>query len=216
MLALNHFGYFPERWLADQMVSAVTATEQEVQLIAWVLAAVVGIGLAAAYEIIANKTWRRPHAIAAPPTTLSPASAVVQEQAPEPDVWLQDAIWRAFNGNWDRTHMNMTDERANRPGADNDTVAILNDMRQHAFDGRLDIWGRQGQGAILRKLGREYWSTHQIELMSILDDDPAGVQTELAMIRQNLDRRDGLRTNRAQVERLWPLANTSALKRRGS
>jgi hypothetical protein len=63
----------------------------------------------------------------------------------ERDVWLADAIWRAFLGTWD---LPPHEERAPEGQSENQRFYDLatKEFRQAAFDGRLPIWAKRSKG----------------------------------------------------------------------
>jgi hypothetical protein len=124
----------------------------------------------------------------------------------ERDVWLLDAVWRAFSGKWTvrSRRGNNKDLNAVEMQRFYDLVARI--FRQRAFDGKLPIWAKSARSDLWLEVPREYWRNHQIDYLTVIDTDipeNVTVEPERHEDSQASDWRHFM-TSRAVVESLWP------------
>jgi hypothetical protein len=129
------------------------------------------------------------------------AAAVAKPKAGavERDVWLQEAIWRVANGNWDGDRSAWAQSQS----ADVRITDAKRAVEQAAIDGKLRTWGADSPSGRLIEIDHKYWETHQIYILSFFHENPEQMYTELSN-HDVLDRRYRLMTSRKQVEELWP------------
>jgi hypothetical protein len=88
----------------------------------------------------------------------------------EYDVWLRDAIWRAYIGIWyvppEGLGQNISESEKQRFA-----MLIIREFRQLAFDGKLPIWGRRKNSTIWQEVPQGFWSDNQIDYIRIAAGD---------------------------------------------
>jgi hypothetical protein len=118
----------------------------------------------------------------------------------ERDVWLSDAIERAFWGQWQRGVADLW------PGIGLESSQRLHDIavkdiRQLAFEGKLPVLGKRSTSDLWEAVPREF----QVSFLSTLLDDPSKLLIEHAMFTgQRVDDWQELMTSWQAVEYLWP------------
>jgi hypothetical protein len=127
----------------------------------------------------------------------------------ERDVWLADAIWRAFLGTWD---LPPHGERAAEGTSENQRFydLVTKDFRQAAFDGYLPIWAKRGNSDLWEELPKEFWKDHQISYLTVIREDPTKLSVENALsptqwrvVGRSATRREFMTSKRA-VDARWP------------
>lgn len=109
----------------------------------------------------------------------------------ERDVWLYDAIWRAYTGQWDYYPQNVDAEKLYK--------AVAANMRQYAYEGKLLIWGKKTPRSVWELLDSHLWKHFDLDWVSFLKHD----KEKMAFKRGNISH-TSLMTSRALVEKLWP------------
>jgi hypothetical protein len=90
-----------------------------------------------------------------------PEPRVLPEAVPSDPKWARDvslagALWRAFQGDW----MNA---KPPKDGLENERFELTADqIRQHAFDGSMPIWGRREGSNLFELVPRVFWQNHAI------------------------------------------------------
>jgi hypothetical protein len=87
-----------------------------------------------------------------------------------------------------------------------------NQIRQHAFDGTLPIWGRRKGSSLFERVPREFWQNHAIESSYSLaskDNRELWVYvTHPLVIGEVINARtmawEDFMTSNEVIERLWP------------
>jgi hypothetical protein len=84
----------------------------------------------------------------------------------ERDVWLREAVWRAFLKIW------HVPEGGLRPGISESekqrfAMLVIGEFRQLASEGKLPIWGRKKDSLIWEPLPRDFWTSNQIDHIAI-------------------------------------------------
>jgi hypothetical protein len=113
-----------------------------------------------AYLVVSH--WRREATLQQPaspnrPPLLETTGGSLPNPAWSRDVSLAGALWRAFDGDWMniRPPQGQLEERRFERTADQ--------IRQHAFDGTLPVWGRRKGSNLFEQIPREFWINHAIE-----------------------------------------------------
>jgi hypothetical protein len=124
------------------------------------------------------------------------------------DVWLSDAIWRAYLGTWyippgdGLQELNVSESEKRRFA-----MLVIRDFRQIASDGTLPIWGWKGTSTIWEKVPNEFWKNNHIEHIQVATNGP---QDEIKAQAENPYEQDTSKewhhfmTSRAAVEQLYP------------
>lgn len=104
----------------------------------------------------------------------------------EPDV----SVWDLFN---------------RMVGDHPDFAKLINQVhkfRQKAFDGLIEVWGRENEYGVRKKLPRGYWEFYSIDIDSLFRDDSHRATTKLAVIANKVSEPKMIRleTVRRQVE----------------
>ena len=137
---------------------------------------------------------------ASPPTTAPPTI--------ERDVWLSDAIWRAYLGIWHIPlgegilELNVSESEKQRFA-----MLVIRDFRQIAFEGKLPIWGWKGDLTLWEEVPRDFWSKNHIEYIAVATNVP---QDEIKAQADNPYKSDTSQewhhfmTSKAAIEQLYP------------
>jgi hypothetical protein len=127
----------------------------------------------------------------------------------ERDVWLLDAIGRAFLGRWERITVEMFGDGVGQESANRLGDLVLNQMRQLAYDGKIRIWGKRFSTDVWREIPPTFWADHQLDWFGFLKGTPEEFKTTVT-VSWAIDNSkvsetwSELMTSRAQVEQLWP------------
>lgn len=116
------------------------------------------------------------------------------------DEWLLGALQYVIHGSWDRP-IAIIGENANN----NKLHATLDEIRQFAADGRLDVWGKEGswQTAIWRKIPKDFWLSNAIDAFDVFRGSAENLKTSQTIGNSGLVFR-ALKINKRQVYELWP------------
>jgi hypothetical protein len=95
----------------------------------------------------------------------------------ERDVWLADAVWRAFLGTWD---LPPHAERAPEGESENQRFydLVTKEFRQAAFDGRLPIWAKRGNSDLWEPVPKAFWKDRRISYLNVVREDPTKLSVE--------------------------------------
>jgi len=120
------------------------------------------------------------------------------------DVWLADAIWRAYLGKWERP-----DHDLNGPGVGEESAQrlhdiVVNEIRQFAFEGKLPIWGKRRGSSLWEPVPKEFWKDNRVNYLTIIHDDPTKILVEGTERFARNDEWQELMTSWQRVEYLWP------------
>jgi hypothetical protein len=124
----------------------------------------------------------------------------------ERDVWLADAIWRAFLGTWD---LPSHEERAPEGESENQRFYDLatKEFRQVAFDGRLPTWAKRRNSDLWELVPKEFWKDYRISYLNVIREDPTKLSVEKeGSLRTSNEWREFM-TSRSTVDTLWPAKN---------
>ncbi|SNT49710.1 protein of unknown function [Tardiphaga sp. OK246] len=122
----------------------------------------------------------------------------------ERDVWLADAIARAFRGEWKRVNVDLTGPGIGVGESQRLYDLVTNDIRQLAYDGKLPVWGKRHNSDLWEPIDREFWKDNQVNYMSIIEDHPAKIRVQRAADHKRNDEWESLMTSWQMVEYLWP------------
>jgi hypothetical protein len=128
---------------------------------------------------------------------------------PTHDVWLFDAIWRAYFGEW--KILQESEHLANEQEYQrlHDLAEI--EIPQKALDGDLPIWGKRNGSHVWEPVPKIFWRTHEIEYLSLTNGSPHKLQiwsTEYP--KRATHEWIELKTSRSVVEQLWKVRNQIA------
>jgi hypothetical protein len=123
------------------------------------------------------------------------------------DVWLRDAIWRAYIGIWyvpqEGLGPNISESEKQRF-----VMLVIREFRQHAFEGRLPIWGWRKGSNIWDEVPKKFWGDNQIDFIQVAKPDhPEDIK---ACANNPLKQPNAsaewshFKTSRAVIERLYP------------
>jgi hypothetical protein len=133
------------------------------------------------------------------------------------DVALSDALWRAFEGAWEkRTKLeHLSNEKSSNPQSRR-FYAMASEIRQKAFDGILPIWAKRPRSNLYESVPKDFWTNHDIQAGYSLHPDSKDIFVyathplivgEVPYSRTNAW--EDFMTNRKTVERLWPRDESS-------
>lgn len=133
----------------------------------------------------------------------SPVSTAVYGKR---NVWLSDAVWRAFLGTWD---LPPHGERAPIGEKENQRFydLVTKEFRQAAFDGQLPIWAKRSNSDLWEDVPEEYWKDHRISYLNVVREDPTKLSVEEAGSFKHSNEWREFMTNRAAVNTIWPAKN---------
>jgi hypothetical protein len=98
-------------------------------------------------------------------------SAITQStpatMADKPDIWLSNAMWRAFLRTDYIPEGGVSSIEITEPEKQRFVMLIIDEFRQLAFDGKLPIWGRGKDPFILGPVPRDFWRRNQIDHVAV-------------------------------------------------
>jgi hypothetical protein len=124
----------------------------------------------------------------------------------ERNVWLADAIWRAFLGTWD---LPPHGERAPEGESENQRFydLVTKEFRQAAFDGHLPTWAKRSNSDLWEVVPKEFWKDHRISYLNVVREDPTKLSVEnVGSLRPSNEWREFMTSKRA-VDAQWPAAH---------
>jgi hypothetical protein len=126
----------------------------------------------------------------------------------EPDIWLSEAMWRAFL----RTDyipeggalsLEITEQERRRF-----VMLIIREFRQLAFEGKLPIWGWSKGHTLWEEVPREFWRGNQIDHVSVARaDHPEDVKARSEQLLMKPDTSaewSHFKTSKAVIEQMYP------------
>jgi membrane protein implicated in regulation of membrane protease activity len=126
----------------------------------------------------------------------------------EPDIWLSNAMWRAFLRTDYIPEGGVSSIEITEPEKQRFVTLIIDEFRQLALDGKLPIWGRGKDPFILEPVPRDFWRRNQIDHVAVARlDHPEEVK---ACAVRPWDKPDTsadwhhFKTSKAVIERLYP------------
>jgi hypothetical protein len=137
------------------------------------------------------------------PIPSRPIDGLASASKPTHDVWLFDAIWRAYFGEWKilREGEQLPSEQEYQRLHD---LAEFH-LPQRAFDGDLPIWGKRNTLGLWEPIPKTFWQTHNIHYLSLINRSPPKVEiwSTTHPIRPTYEWIE-LKTSRPVVDQLWP------------
>jgi hypothetical protein len=127
----------------------------------------------------------------------------------ERDVWLADAIWRAFLGTWD---LPPHAQRAPEGESENQRFydLVTKNFRQAAFDGRLPTWAKRRHSDLWEVVPQEFWKDHRISYLNVVREVPTKLSVEKAgSLRASNEWREFMTSKKAVDAHPWPSAGSS-------
>jgi hypothetical protein len=123
----------------------------------------------------------------------------------ERDVWLADAIWRAYLGKWERPDRDLSG-----PGVGATVAQALHDLavheiRQLAFEEKLPVWGKRRGSTLWEPVPPGFWQENRVNYLTILRDEPSAILIERIPRHERNDEWQELMTSKRAVESLWPV-----------
>jgi TIR domain len=134
----------------------------------------------------------------------------------ERDVWLADAIWRAFLGTWD---LPPHGQRVPEGECENQRFydLVTKNFRQAAFDGHLPTWAKRSNSDLWEVVPKEFWKDHRISYLNVVREDPTKLSVEKAgSLRPSNEWREFMTSKRAVDAHQWPSAHRSSGDQRAS
>jgi hypothetical protein len=137
----------------------------------------------------------------------APTQSTKAPLTPECDVWLSEAIWRAYIGTWyvppEGLGQNISESEKQRFA-----MLVIREFRQRAFDGSLPVWGWRGDTTIWAEAPRDFWTDNQIDYIQVAKPDhPDEIRARADNpLRQPNTSGDWhhFMTSKAVIERLYP------------
>lgn len=132
-----------------------------------------------------------------------PASKDEQKEITR-DVWLSDAIWRAFSGKWERPVIDLAGPGIGLAESQRLHDLITQQIRQLCFEGKLPVWGKPRGSNLWQLVPTAFWKDHLINYLTIIHTDPEKMLIESERDYRTADDWQELMTSRTAVEKLWP------------
>jgi hypothetical protein len=128
------------------------------------------------------------------------------------DTALSDAMWRVFEGVWDKR--TPPDDKPGEGVSSPEALRfhdVTSEIRQKAFDGALPVWARRRlHSSLYETVPKEFWSNHDISSSYSMrgPEDVFVYVTKPLVIGEVINARtliwSDFMTSREAVERLWP------------
>jgi len=187
-------------WVAAFFADAPAWAYIPVLLGTWVLLEI-GLYVRAASVMMKREGGQRAELAASASTPTPSATPLVVDH----DVWLSEAIDRAFLGVWGkkRTMSIFASVPEGYP-----MNVILNQIQQFGCDGKLPVWGKQTPYAAWEPIPPGFWTLGRVDIFSVLR---SGERPEACNTEDNRHfsprRFSELKTSRLKVDELWPVKN---------
>jgi hypothetical protein len=138
----------------------------------------------------------------------SAPSQVVPALEVDRDVWLRDAMWRAFLRTWHVPEGAIPALGIKEPETQRFVMLIIDEFRQSALEGKLPIWGRRKGSFIWELVPRDFWTCNHIDHIPVARaDPPEEVKARAEKLGAEPDTSADWRhfmTSKAEVEKLYP------------
>jgi hypothetical protein len=138
----------------------------------------------------------------------APTQSTQATPTDKPDIWLSDAMWRAFLRTGYIPEGGISTLEIKEPEKQRFVMLIIGEFRQLAFDGKLPIWGRKKGSSVLEPVPRDFWRRNQINPIQVARaDHPDEVN---ACAEQPWEKPDTsadwrhFKTSKAVIEQLYP------------
>jgi hypothetical protein len=89
----------------------------------------------------------------------------------ERDVWLSNAVWRAYLGIWHIPDGGLLGLNVSESEKQRFAILVIRDFRQMAFEGKIPIWGWRRGSTVWEEVPREFWGENQIDHIPIATAD---------------------------------------------
>jgi hypothetical protein len=127
----------------------------------------------------------------------------------ERDVWLRDAMWRAFLRTWHIPEGGASALRIKESEKQRFSMLIMSEFPQRAFDGEIPIWGRRKGSFIWELIPRSFWFRNEFDHVQVADGvPPEEIKARaVAASKEEPDTSGDWRhfmTSKAVIERLYP------------
>jgi hypothetical protein len=138
----------------------------------------------------------------------APTKSIQVESAIERDVWLRDAVWRAFLLTWYVPEGGIVPLDVGESEKRRFAMLIIGEFRQLAFEGKLPIWGRRKDSSIWEPVPHDFWTRNQINYIQVARADPP--EDVKACDEKLLEKPDTsgdwrhFMTSKSVIERLYP------------
>jgi hypothetical protein len=208
ILYLATIEIFPDRVVAS-MITTVAAAPVWAH---WIMAGLFGL---LGTFLLEHFYWNRRASlapVAAVSTNGEIATTAIAAQTPpidEPDVWLLDAMWRAFRGTWDVPEGGIVSLNVGESENQRFAMLIIQEFPQLAFDEELPIWGRRKGSFRWEPIPPDFWTHNHIDHILVMSADP---QDDIKAMPDNpWEKPDTsgdwrhFKTSKAVIERLYPL-----------
>jgi hypothetical protein len=125
----------------------------------------------------------------------------------EPDIWLSNAMWRAFLRTDYIPEGGVSNLKITEPEKQRFVMFIIGEFRQRSFDGEIPVWGRK-DSSNLEPVPREFWRRNQIDPIQVARVDPP--EEVKACAERPWEKPDTsgdwhhFKTSKAVIERLYP------------
>jgi hypothetical protein len=93
---------------------------------------------------------------------------------PKRDTPLRQAVFYAVHGRWLAEHEHALSE----DGQGDKAVEIITEIRQFARDNIVTVWGKKWNNSTWDPIPADYWSSHQIDVLSLFRNNPDHTKTE--------------------------------------
>jgi hypothetical protein len=138
-----------------------------------------------------------------PPTQITKASPPIER-----DVWLRDAMWRAFLRTWHVPDGGIVPLPVGESENQRFAMLIIEEFRQSAFEGKLPIWGRRKGSFIWEPIPSDFWAHNHIDHVLVMSADPREDIKAMPENPWNKPDTSGdwrhFMTSKAVIERLYP------------
>jgi hypothetical protein len=195
----------PEPWAdrAPKMRDIIAETSGWLPWWGWVLI-LLGIVIAALLEYAVWRTHPNKRLGVKPPQKAE--TAIPIDPRWSRDISLAGALWRAFDGDWKNVRPPQSQLEEDR------FYQTAEQIRQHAFDGSLPIWGRRKGSTLFEPVHKEFWRNHAIEAAYLLNSknnrDLWVYVTHPLVVGEVQNARtmvwEDFMTSNEAVEKLWP------------
>lgn len=125
--------------------------------------------------------------------------ALEKIKTPKRDVWLSDAIWRAYKGKWEPRPADLPED----PGVFPAVLEITKLMRQYAFEGRLDIWAKENGDSLWKIIPSHFWGEHQLNYLMVFQDAPERLTADSIKAFNFGSNWREFMTSKIQVDAIW-------------
>jgi hypothetical protein len=159
---------FPDRFVAYMITTMVAAPAW----VHWIMAGLFGL---LGTFLLERFFWNRHTSLAQLPALQVSPTTAVSWQIPltvERDVWLRDAIWRAFRGTWSVPEGGIAPLGLGESENQRFAMLIIDDFHQLAFEGKLPIWGRRKGSFIWEPIPHDFWAQNHIDHIPVMSADP--------------------------------------------